>query len=174
MKNVVVVVGDTAEIELTQGKKVTVDIVDLPKVTEYNWRAYRSRSYSDGKLPLFYAAASVPAPHTKTKQTTLYMHRLIVGCRGRVDHINNDGLDNRRANLRECEQYQNLANSRKRQDNTTGFKGVWWCKRKQRFVAEIKHQGKKYWLGQFTTAEEAGAAYRRGTERLNGEFARTS
>ena len=90
-----------------------------------------------------------------------------------VDHLNNDGLDNRRSNLRLCSQSQNLANSIPRH-NLSGLKGTSLVRYKTqiKWKGKIKHQGTEYYLGVFDTPEEAHEAYKKKAIELFGEFAR--
>lgn len=72
-----------------------------------------------------------------------------------VDHINHDGLDNRRSNLRMCTNSANLRNGKLRPNNTSGHTGVWRDKRRNKWVAEIKVNYKKISLGRFDRMEDA-------------------
>lgn len=89
-----------------------------------------------------------------------------------VDHINGNGLDNRRQNIRLATTAQNNVNSRRRSDNVSGHKGVYWRKDKKKWCAEIHAYGKKTRLGYFDTLEDAHQAYCRAAKELHGEFAR--
>jgi hypothetical protein len=89
-----------------------------------------------------------------------------------IDHKNVNPLDNRRENLRVCTTQQNQCNKNKQSNNTSGFKGVSFHKRDQKFQAHIKINGKKKHLGYFVTAEAAHDAYKRAAIQHNGEFAR--
>ncbi|MBV8278501.1 MAG: HNH endonuclease [Verrucomicrobia bacterium] len=104
------------------------------------------------------------------------MHRLIVNAPPgvQVDHVNGDGLDNRRANLRLASATQNAHNRKIRRDNTSGFKGVRFDQSSQRWDARITFQGKRYYLGLFVTAELAARTYDQAARRLFGDFARTN
>jgi hypothetical protein len=89
-----------------------------------------------------------------------------------VDHINNVKDDNRFANLREATKAQNATNSKRRSDNTSGFKGVGYDPRRRRWVARIRYGGRTTCLGRFKTPDAAHAAYRAAAQELHGEFAR--
>ncbi len=90
-----------------------------------------------------------------------------------LDHINCDRSDNRIVNLRQSSQRQNVRNSRRRIDNSTGHKGVWWRKDRGKFVSTLKTGDQTLWLGSFSDKEQAAAAYASAARRHFGEFART-
>lgn len=89
-----------------------------------------------------------------------------------IDHINGCPNDNRFSNLREATHVENSRNSRKPSNNTSGFKGVRLDKRWNRWVAEIRTDGKRKSLGRFDTPDEAYAAYCAAAEEYHGQFAR--
>jgi len=102
------------------------------------------------------------------------MHRMIlVGC-ACVDHINRNGLDNRRSNLREASKAGNCQNVGIRADNKTGFRGVSFDTESQKYAAAIGHHGKVKRLGRFNTPEEAARVYDAAAVILHGEFANTN
>lgn len=79
---------------------------------------------------------------------------------GIIDHINGDSTDNRIENLREVDKRTNGQNQRKaHKDSRTGLLGVTFDKRKQKYVASIKYSGKRHFLGNYLTPEEAHQAY---------------
>lgn len=92
----------------------------------------------------------------------IYLHRIIVkaGSGEIVDHINGDPLDNRRCNLRVVTQHINMQNSSRRLHarNTSGYRGVFWDKRKQKWMARAKLSGHQYFIGYYDTVEQAGNA----------------
>jgi len=89
-----------------------------------------------------------------------------------VDHIDRNGLNNRRENLRLCSFSQNLMNQKRYKNNTTGYKGVSFYKALGKFMAYINFQNKRIHLGYFDTALEAYAAYCEAAKKYHGEFAR--
>lgn len=103
------------------------------------------------------------------------MHRELMGfpdCL--VDHVDGDGLDNRRENLRLANFSQNRTNQ-KRNLKKSGYRGVEYdgsrrCGRKK-WRATIYHQNKRYRLGRFETPEDAARAYNEKAKELHGEFA---
>ena len=91
-----------------------------------------------------------------------------------IDHKDGDGENDKLANLREAEHYQNAWNCRMHADNMTGFKGVLKHSAEQRqkiFQAKICVQGRRISLGYFHTPEEAHAAYVKAAAQQFGEFA---
>ena len=124
----VVIDGDVVRVPLTQGLEAVVDLADLALVEGRNWHAHR------GGLT-FYALTGVAAS-TPRGRTELPMHRAIMGCGDGdpdVDHIDHDGLNNRRSNLRLATESQNLANQRPQTGRSSRFKGVHWNKQRQRW-----------------------------------------
>lgn len=103
------------------------------------------------------------------------MHRLITGAKNGqyVDHADSNGLNNRRGNLRICNQSQNQANQNKVRGSVP-YKGV--CQRTygRRYSARIMHGGKEFHLGRFDKAEDAARAYDIKAIELFGPFARTN
>lgn len=88
-----------------------------------------------------------------------------------IDHINNNRSDNRISNLREATRSQNLQNASIMSNNTSGYKGVFWIKNKNRWSAQIKINGKRRRLGVFKTALDAHKAYCLAAKEGFGEFA---
>ncbi len=89
-----------------------------------------------------------------------------------ADHINTDSLDNRRANLRLATHSQNSCNSRRDKSKTLSrFRGVSFSKRKGKWFAAIRINGKKTWLGYFNDEEDAARAYDHAARKYHGEFA---
>lgn len=88
-----------------------------------------------------------------------------------ADHINGNGLDNRRENLRLATKSQNNANRRISKNNKSGYKGVSWHKASGKWVAGIKVNGKSINLGGYDTPEQAHKAYCDAAIKYFGEFA---
>lgn len=89
-----------------------------------------------------------------------------------VDHINLNGLDNRRGNLRLCTDGQNKANGRIRRDNTSGYRGVYWNASANKWQAYISVNSKRLYLGVFSDPWDAAVAYNDAALKHFGEFAR--
>ena len=102
------------------------------------------------------------------------MHREILRPRENFvcDHINGDGLDNRRINLRICSFSGNVRNSRVRKDNSSGVKGVYFQKRYRNWKAYIYVNEKYIHLGCFKNVQGAALAYNRAAQKYCGKFAR--
>ncbi len=106
---------------------------------------------------------------------TLYMHRLLAGdpVGMEVDHINGDGLDNRRENLRVCTPGENRKNTR----SFTGasrYKGVSWDKHIKRWRAAITVDWETVRLGHFGIERNAALAYDRAALEYHGSYAHTN
>lgn len=157
--------GDgTCSVPLTRGMFALIDLEDAPLVSHRSWHARRARTGS-GK---WYAAAG-----TRDSSGTfriLLLHREIVHGAPEIDHINGDGLDCRKANLRKTDRLGNTKNVGVRKDSTTGAKGV--SLRDGRWRARIQSDGTRRFLGSFSTRDEAVAAYNDAAIKHHREFAR--
>lgn len=152
-------------IPLTKGKFALVDDADFYTLALHSWCAMPGGH-------TFYACRTVRSEGRK--RSLVKMHRLLLGhVDGFVDHINGDGLDNRRSNLRVCASGENRRNSHKPRITTTSrFKGVYCfnCA----WTAQIGSHGDNIYLGTFPTEEAAAHAYDDAARRLHGEFARVN
>jgi hypothetical protein len=154
------------KIPLTQGRFAIVDPQDYPRLSRYKWRLCRTK----GKNVL-YAERSVRLPGGRYSR--ILMHRqLIKAPEGYViDHINGNGLDNRRANLRLATVAQNAWNSRKRNPRS-GYKGVCFASDKCMWRAAIVCHGRRIHLGYFHSKIDAAKAYDSAAKKYYGEFAK--
>lgn len=148
------------EIQLTQGFVAFVDDEDYERINKHKWYVMAARHG--------WRAGTRYNPGDKT---STYMHSLVLQTAQTVDHIDRNGLNNQKSNLRLCTTSQNVANSGKRSNNTSGFKGVYFCKCTNKWRAEIKVDGNKKCLGRYSTKEEAALAYNTGAKHYFGEFA---
>ena len=89
-----------------------------------------------------------------------------------IDHIDGNGLNNAFSNLRKSDASENQCNTKKRSNNSSGFKGVGWSKLHKRWRARIQFKGREHSLGLFDTPELAHMAYCKAAAELHGEFAR--
>jgi len=103
-----------------------------------------------------------------------YLHRTIMKAPHglHVDHINGNKRDNRRENLRLYTPTQNQWNNGRRSHNTSGYKGVYFCKFTNRWRAEIRFHNKCIKIGRFDTAELAARAYDTAALQYHGIYAR--
>lgn len=102
------------------------------------------------------------------------MHRFILGITDKaiiVDHINHNGLDNRKCNLRTCTNQQNICNQLLPKNNKSGHKGVYWSNERCKWVAQITVNNKTKALGRFNTIEEAVKVRNEVAKKYYGEFA---
>ena len=88
-----------------------------------------------------------------------------------IDHIDGDTLNNSINNLRICKHEENLRNQKINKNNKSGFKGVYFCKQRNKFRAEIKKDRQKYFLGLFIDPKDAASAYNKAAIKFHGEFA---
>jgi hypothetical protein len=144
------------EIKLSQNKVAIVDDEDYEFLSEFTWYAQRNRT-------IFYAY----------RQYNILMHRVIIKAKkgDLVDHINGDGLDNRKSNLRIATNQQNQRN-RHIVWSSSGYKGVSYDKERDKFSAGIRIDGKTIHLGRYNTAIEAAIIYDEAALEKFGDFAR--
>lgn len=112
-------------------------------------------------------------------QPTTYLHRVIVERvidrsllpDEVVDHINGDPLMNTRSNLRVATRAQNMHNSKRPITNKSGYKGVHYSKKYQRWVSQIRINGSRIHVGSFDDPQSAYEAYCKVAQEHFGEFA---
>ena len=158
--------GEVAYITLTKGHVAVIDAADVPLVDGWNWHSIDYK-----KSMTVYASRTVWIGGGRFR---IFMHREILDAptNMQVDHIDGDGLNNMRENLRLATSSQNCHNHRISLRNTSGFKGVSRHKKSDKWRAYIRFQGRQIWLGLFDTPEEAAAAYAAASEKFHGEFGR--
>lgn len=91
-----------------------------------------------------------------------------------IDHIDADFTNNRLANLRPATGSQNQANKPRQRNNTSGVKGVYWCRATSKWVANIKSAKRTKYLGSFASKDAAADAYSAAARAAFGEFARAA
>lgn len=151
------------KINLTQGEYALVDDEDYEFLSQWKWCTFKREGYTSYAI------------HSQNKKTT-YMHRLLMKAKKgeHVDHINHDGLNNQRSNLRLCTRAQNQWNARKSKKNTSGYKGVMWHKSNKQWEAKIMANRKYMYLGSFQKKSDAVKVYREAAKEYHGEFANTN
>lgn len=164
--------GNIAHVQLTRGYEAVIDASDVGLADKYNWHSKIERR-PDGSILAVYATSKVGIGGRK--QRTIRLHSIILTTPDglRTDHIDGDGLNNRRENLRVATIAQNTHNQRRNIANTSGVKGVTWHKKCGKWMARIKAQGIRHHLGFFDSLEDAAAAYSSASATFHGAFGRT-
>lgn len=154
-------------IRISSGHYAIVDDIDYPLVSKYTWTLSKSGNR------LYAITTKRRTPIKYSKRDTIYLHRLIMNVSGWhncVDHINGDGLDCRRSNIRLCTRGQNAMNLKIRVDNSSGYKGVYFNQQRKKYAAQIQIDKKTKFLGLFHTKEEAAEKYNEYALMYYGEF----
>jgi hypothetical protein len=157
------------EIPLSQGKTALVDDEDFEYLNQWKWCAVSSKTRNT-----FYALRTINVSSVNDKCRQIRMHREIMKTsKGlEVDHIDGDGLNNQKYNLRNCSRLQNVLNQKiQKVSKTSRYRGVLWNGRRK-WRVQIQYKGKVHYLGYFNIEEEAARAWDRKALELFGEFAR--
>jgi HNH endonuclease len=145
---------------------IHVDDSDWAILKNYHWCVMRTDHRS-----IWYAVARIDG---KVRR----MHRIILGIEGKkieVDHIDGNGLNNYRSNLRVATRSQNSANEGPRphtRKHKSIYKGITWSKKLNKWMAQIRYQGDHIYLGYFEKEEDAARAYDLACKIYFGSFAR--
>lgn len=143
-------------IKLTQNKYTIIDDEDFKELSKHNW--FHSHNYAGRRVGL----------------KNDYMHRILINApkNKSVDHINGNGLDNRKENLRLCTHQQNTRNRKPNLNTFSGFKGVSWHNRDKLWRARITLNSKEITIGYSKIKEKAIEMYNKAALKYHGEFAR--
>lgn len=159
--NLPIGIKNAKAIPLTQNQVAIVDEDDYEKLMKWKWFALKDTN-------TFYAARYIV-------KGMIQMHREILGLKKYekviIDHINRDGLDNRKNNLRIATVSLNSYNKRMMTNNISGFRGVCWSKPHNRWVARVGINGKSVFCGQFVDVVLAAKAYDKKAKELWGDNA---
>ena len=161
-QNTYKLIDDKYYIGQTQsGKEFYFDKEDYDLVSKYCWDIDDSNGY----------AKTIDKINNTGK---LYLHRLVMGCEKGdgviIDHIDRNRIDCRKSNLRIVNNSQNTMNSCIRSDNTSGIRGVYWDKRKNKWIARITVDQQDIQLGNFNSIEDAETARKIGEEKYFGKY----
>lgn len=147
------------EIQLTQGKVALVDDADFDYLNQWKWYAQKDRN-------TFYAVR-------RDGKKRMKMHRVILGLdyddKCVPDHIDLNGLNNQRYNLRIATKGQNSVNRPPTKNSVSRYKGV--SPMKKRWQVHIVKDGVQTYLGLYKSETEAAIAYNEAAKKLHGEFA---
>jgi HNH endonuclease len=153
------------QIQLSQGVFTVIDDEDFEYLNQWKWRinnyGYAVRNQN------------IKSPSGKKTSRIIRMHRVILNPDSnlQVDHINNDKLDNRKINLRQCTNQENGRNRPKPITNTSGFKGIEWLERNKKWRARIGVNKVLIHIGLFSCKIEAAKAYNNAALKYHGQFA---
>lgn len=156
------------EIKLTKNQVALVDDADYEWLIQWKWQAKKSKRSN------CYYAVRGSWNNIKKRTDEIGMHRVIlntVGTKICCDHIDRNGLNNQRYNLRIATHSQNCANIAKRKNATSKYMGVSLRKATGRWRAEIRKNWKGIRLGEYVNEIDAAIAYNNAAIKLHGEFA---
>ncbi len=140
-------------IPLTQGFSAMVDDEDYDSLSQHKWHV----------STLSWSCPYVRYAKRFVGRQSIFMHRQIIGALDgqETDHINRDGLDNRKRNLRIATRSQNGFNRGMQSNNTSGEIGVVWHRRNRKWQAQVMIERKMRYLGQFVQMSDAIEARRK-------------
>ena len=152
---------------MSQGQFAIVDPEDYARLAQHKWHL--------AKCPTSSYAARWYRPRDGKHRKKIRMHHEVISVpRGMVcDHINGNGRDNRKANLRPATISQNVCNRPKTKTKTRSkYKGLEWDKIQRKWKVRIQLNGKKTYLGSFASEIDAAKAYDHAAKKYHREFAR--
>lgn len=155
------------KIPLSNGKYAIVDAEDFDIVSKYKWSETKP-----GHRRTTYARTNIKEGG---KYRTERLHRLVLGLRPNdgkiIDHINGNGLDNRKSNLRISTSSANAVNVKVRRDNASGYKGVHFRKDRGTWQVEIRKNYKTVFQKSTKCVHLAGLIYNDNAKRIHGKYA---
>lgn len=140
---------------------VLIDEEDIPKISKYSWHIA-----SNG-----YVTSDQRDRKNKTGKVVRLHRHLMDFPNESIDHINQNKLDNRKENLRLCDNSTNALNRGAQSNSKSGYKGISWCKQKNKWRVAANLKGKQHHLGFYTTLETAIEAWNNKIESIHGEWA---
>lgn len=152
-------------IKLTQGRFAKVDDEDYDYLNQWKWCASK-RGHA------CYAVRAERVERGKYKAVGMHRKIMGIGIKEGIDHIDGDGLNNQRSNLRFCTRSENNRNTRSREGSLSRFKGVSWHKGNKMWAAYIRSNKILKCLGYFHVESDAAIAYNNAAQKIHGEFAR--
>lgn len=140
---------------------------------DYEWLSQWRWYYSNKNKYTGYAVRGVWNKELK-RNKRIWIHREILKPPEGLycDHINGNGLDNRKKNLRTCTSAENQKNRSMSENNTSGFKGVAWHKPSKKWLVSATFNGKRRHLGRYKSKMEAAKVYDEFAKKYHGEFAK--
>ena len=145
-------------IHLTQGQVALVDDDDYVRLSQYKWFAHKNRN-------THYAERNQLCENGKYKLVQMHKEVIDVPAGYMCDHIDHDGLNNQRSNLRIVTNRQNCQN--KRMVGTSIYPGVHWSKRTKKWEAKIRIDGRHKYLGRYKNEKDAFNAYCDALRKIN-------
>lgn len=140
---------------------IIIDTEDLNLVKDYQWHIENSRAN------LQYGQAST---NGKLPSKTIRIHRLIIPDSVQIDHINHNGLDNRKSNLRTCNNRENNCNKNFSRNPKSGYTGIRYNEKANSYYVRMMVNKREISLGHYKSLEEAIEARKQGEEKYFGEF----
>lgn len=135
-----------------------IDIEDIDRVKQYSWGLNTQGRHT----------------HYCKSNNVGQLHRFLLNVTDSnlvVDHINHNGLDNRKCNLRICTNQQNICNCKIPKNNKSGCKGVYWSQDKQKWTVQVTINNKTKYIGRYDNLEDAINARREASRKYYGDYA---
>lgn len=146
-------------IKVKSGQEIMVDDCDYPFLSLIKWGIYKDSKTSYATNDSFGRLHNLIMPVTKPME---------------VDHIDRNGLNNQKSNLRICTHQQNNWNQEKKRPGTSKYKGVYWFPNRKKWIARMRINGKTTHLGCFLNEEDAAKTYDKFALIHFGEYACTN